>query len=72
MSLKPKLEAMTDPELRAEYKRLLIMLEDDESYLQDIAGRRWCFERLKQIEELLPGVGFDLAADNFEYQPAPD
>lgn len=56
MTVGPKLEAMTDDELRAERKRLLLMLEDDESYEQDSAGRLWCFNRLKRIEELLPGI----------------
>lgn len=62
-TVRPKLEAMTNDELHAEQRRLAIILGDDESYLQDVAGRRWCFKRLDQIDELLLQRNAPLTAD---------
>lgn len=62
-TVRPKLEAMTIDELHAEQLRLACMLADDENYLQDIDGRRWCFERLDKIDELLLQHNAPLTAD---------
>lgn len=53
MSAKANLEAMSDDELHIEQRRIVYMLQNDEDYIQDVDGRRWCYERLNQIGAIL-------------------
>lgn len=66
MSIRPKLVAMTNAELHAEYFRVNILLADYETYLQTHDGRRWCFDRLAEIDRLLLARDAPLTAEERE------